>query len=163
AASVTQLVADINAADKAGGANTIMLAANTTFELTAVNNTTNGANGLPVIGANKAVNLTIFGNGATIERSATAGTPGFRLVDVSKGRSLTLDAATLQHGLAEGTGTTAEGGAIYNQGTLALSGVTVEGNTAEGADGKSVKGGSDGSDAAGGGIWSNGSLTLEKA
>ena len=91
AASVSALVADINAANANGGANTITLAANTTFDLTAVNNTTNGANGLPVIGGkNGADNLTIIGNGATIDRSTAAGTPAFRLFDVANGNSLTL-------------------------------------------------------------------------
>src|SRR5262249_3505405 len=83
AANASQLVADIAAANMAGGANTITLAANTTFDLTAVNNTVNGANGLPVIGASKAVNLTIVGNGDTIDRSTAAGTPAFRLFDVA--------------------------------------------------------------------------------
>ena len=69
AATVSALIADINAANTAGGANTITLTAPTTspYGLTAVNNTTNGANGLPVIAAND--NLTIVGNGDTIERS----------------------------------------------------------------------------------------------
>lgn len=160
AANASQLVADIAAANKAGGANTITLAANTTFDLTAVNNTTNGANGLPVVGLNKAVNLTIVGNGDTIDRSTAAGIPAFRLFDLASGSSLTLESVRLQNGLAKGAGATADGGAVYNQGTLTLSGVTVAGNTAQGADGKPGKPGSDG---AGGGIWSNGSLTLENA
>src|SRR6516162_4225966 len=64
AASVSALVADINAANANGGANTITLAAKTTFDLTAVNNTTNGANGLPVIsGTIGPDNLTIVGTG----------------------------------------------------------------------------------------------------
>jgi hypothetical protein len=45
AGSVTQLIADINAANQQGGANTITLVAGTTFTLTAVNNTTNGEGG----------------------------------------------------------------------------------------------------------------------
>jgi hypothetical protein len=157
AANVSQLVADINAANKAGGTNTITLAANTTFNLTAANNTTNGANGLPVVGGNKAVNLTIVGNGDTIERNSA---PAFRLLDVAGGSSLTLESLTLQNGLAKGTGTAADGGAVFNQGTLILSGVTVVGNTAQGADGKQSR---PGADAAGGGIWSNGSLTVQNA
>ena len=69
AATVSDLIADINAANTAGGANTITLTAPTTspYVLTAVNNTTDGATGLPVIAAND--NLTIVGNGDTIERS----------------------------------------------------------------------------------------------
>src|SRR5262245_25386215 len=62
AATAPDLIADINAANKGGGSNTIVLTAPTTspYVLTAVNNNTNGANGLPVInGGSKAENLTI--------------------------------------------------------------------------------------------------------
>ena len=167
AASVSALVADINAANANGGTNTVTLAANTTFDLTAVNNATNGANGLPVIsGAKVADNLTIIGNGATIDRSTAAGTPAFRLFDVASGNSLTLENVTLQGGLAQGSGTAADGGAVFNQGALTLSGVTVQNNFAIGAGGK-IAVGPNGStlaaatDAAGGGVWSNGVLTLQ--
>src|SRR2546423_3982524 len=96
AATTSALIADIRAANKAGGTNTITLAANTTFDLTAVNNTTDGANGLPVISGKKgADNLTIIGNGDTIERSTAAGTPAFRLFDVATGNTLTLQNMTL--------------------------------------------------------------------
>jgi hypothetical protein len=164
AASVADLIADINAANKHGGSNTITLAANSRFTLTAVDNATDGATGLPVI--KKADNLTILGNADTIERSTAAGTPAFRLFDVARGGSLTLANLTLQNGLASGTGIAADGGAIYNQGTLILNAVTVQNNVAYGSPGKNgtSKGnanGGPGGDAAGGGIWSNGSLTLE--
>ena len=100
AVSVSDLITDINAANTAGGANTITLTAPTTapYVLTAVNNTTTatGANGLPVIAAND--NLTIVGNGDTIERSIATGTPDFRLLDVAAGASLTLQNLTLQGG-----------------------------------------------------------------
>src|SRR5215472_7431363 len=68
AASVSDLIADINAANKAGGTNTITLTAPTTspYVLTAVNNTADGGNGLPQI--SKKDSLTM-GNGDTIERS----------------------------------------------------------------------------------------------
>jgi hypothetical protein len=159
AATASQLVADISAANKAGGANTIVLTAPTTspYVLTAVNNTAdkNGANGLPVIGGKHGGGtLTIQGNGDTIERSTASGTPAFRLFDVAGGGSLALQNVTLQDGLATGSGAAADGGAIYNQGTLVLSGVTVQFNTAQG---------SPGANAAGGGIWSGGSLTLENS
>src|SRR5262249_30144606 len=113
AASTSELIAAINAANMAGGTNTIALAhsvTNTpiTFHLTAVNNTTNGANGLPVIAAKKGGSLTIVGNGDTIERSTAAGTPAFRLFDVASGSSLTLQNLTLQYGLAQGQGTAAD-------------------------------------------------------
>src|SRR5579864_3725159 len=85
AASVSALVADINAANKSGGTNTITLTApaTTPYDL---------ANALPVISGGTAAggtkkhpvpavpadNLTIIGNGDTIERSTAAGTPAFR-------------------------------------------------------------------------------------
>jgi fibronectin-binding autotransporter adhesin len=158
AASVSALIADINAANAAGGANTIALAAKTTspYVLTAVNNSAayGSLNGLPVIAAND--NLTIVGNGDTIERSTAA--PDFRLLDVASGGSLTLENLTLQGGVCWNSGTYAGigpvfgGGAIYNDGALVLNGVTVQKNYAESA----TWGG------AGGGIYSvGGSVTLE--
>jgi hypothetical protein len=54
--------------------------------------------------------------------------------------------------MAFGSGVSAEGGAIYDQGTLDLNGVTVQNNIAQGNMGQS---------AAGGGIYSSGSLKLE--
>jgi hypothetical protein len=154
AASVSALIADINAANAAGGSNTITLAANTTFDLTVVNNTTNGANGLPVIAAND--NLTISGQGGDIIQRDPAA-PAFRLFDVASGGTLTLNSLTLQYGVASGSGSSAEGGAIDNQGSLVLNGVTVQNNSAVGSNGSGKK---TGQDAAGGGIWSSGSLTL---
>jgi hypothetical protein len=152
AGTVARLIADINAANSAGGANTIRLVAGRTFTLTAVDNTTDGATGLPVIAANDT--LTIVGNGDTIQRSTASGTPAFRLFDVASGGSLTLKNMTVQNGLAQGDASgasSAEGGAIYSQGSLALDAVTVQQNTAQGG----LEG-----NAAGGGIYSGGSLTL---
>jgi hypothetical protein len=68
-----------------------------------------------------------------------------RLFDVAAGASLTLKNVTLQNGWESGAG-----GAIYNQGTLALSQVLVQNNTADFSG-------------AGGGIWSNGSLTVKNS
>jgi hypothetical protein len=154
AANVSDLIADIQAANLQGGANTITLAAHTDFVLTG---TQDGANGLPVIQAGN--DLTLLGNGDTIERSDASGTPPFRLLDVASGASLTVANLTLQNGLAWGGGI-AEGGAIYNQGTLVLDSVTVQGNWAVGPPGRAVTH-TPGQSAAGGGIWSNGTLTLE--
>jgi hypothetical protein len=169
AVTVSDLITDINAANAAGGTNTITLTAATSspYVLTAVDNATDGPTGLPVIsgGGTKvaADNLTIIGNGDTIERSTASGTPDFRPFDVANSASLTLQNLTLENGLAFGAGISAEGGAIYNQGTLVLSAVTVQGNTAQGSDGTVTnnKHGSPGKDAAGGAIWSAGTLTLE--
>ena len=130
AATVSDLIADINASNQQGGSNTIALVAGNPFTLTAVDNTTDGATGLPVIAAHDS--LTIVGNGDTIARSTVTGTPAFRLLDVAAGASLTLQNLTLQGGLASGAGVSAEGGAVYSQGTLDLNGVTVQNNDAPG-------------------------------
>jgi hypothetical protein len=160
AATVADLIADIHAANAAGGSNTITLVAGTTFTLSAVDNTTDGATGLPVIAAND--NLTIAGNGDTLARSPQSGTPPFRLLDVAVGGALTLTNQTLQGGLAFGGGVSAQGGAIYNQGTLLLNGVTVQNNSAQGSAGQYSAGQSVGAQsAAGGGIYSSGALTLQ--
>ena len=151
AVTVSDLIADISAANTAGGANTITLAAKTTspYVLTAVNNSTNGATGLPVIAAND--NLTIVGNGDTIERNS-ANLTDFRLLAVASGGSLTMQNLTLQGGYSlnvtvYGGYAPGAGGAIYNQGTLVLNGVTVQNNSSLGD---------------GGGIYSyDGSVTLE--
>jgi hypothetical protein len=173
AATVSDLIADINAANAAGGTNTITLTAPTTspYVLTKVNNTSDGPTGLPVIsGGGKKVaadNLTIIGNGDRIERSTDSGIPAFRLLDVASGGSLTLESLTLQNGLAFGSGPSSEGGAALNQGTLILSGGTVQNNRALGANGvdgtKNHPNGTSGQDAFGGGIYSNGALTVENA
>lgn len=70
AATVTELLSAMNAANASAVADEITLAAGATFSLTAVDNTssTDGPNGLPVVVSNGG-GLTIRGNGATIERS----------------------------------------------------------------------------------------------
>jgi hypothetical protein len=160
---VAELIASINAANLAGGSNTITLKARTTFTLTVADNSTDGATGLPVITANDS--LAINGNGNTLERSTATGTPAFRLFDVAAGASLTLSSLTLQGGWAEGGGGVwSGGGAVLNQGTLALSGVTVQDNIAQGlgsTDAAYWVG--DGGSAAGGAIYSNGMLTVQNS
>src|SRR5262249_42236464 len=133
AASVPDLIEAIYAANLTAEADTITLAAGRTFTLTAVDNTTDGATGLPVIAAGE--DLTIVGNGATIERSTATGTPAFRLLDVAAGGSLTLQNLTLQGGLFyPAFGQSAQGGAVYIQGALTLSDVVVQNNKAHGLD-----------------------------
>jgi hypothetical protein len=168
AVTVSDLIADINAANKAGGTNTITLTAPTSnpYMLIAVDNCSDGPTGLPVItGGNKPDTLTIVGNGDTIERSTASGTPDFRLFDVASGASLTLQNLTLQNGEAFGSGAASEGGAIINRGTLGLDSVTVQNNKATGSNGQNAKGkggdGTPGADGAGGGVWSSGTLTAD--
>jgi hypothetical protein len=158
AASVSDLIADINAANQNAESDTITLAAGKVFTLTQVNNTTGGATGLPVIAATE--NLTIIGNGDIIERSTVAGTPPFRLFDV--GSALTLENLTLQGGLALGLtfNASAIGGAVLNGGTLNLDGVIVQNNTAQGFNVNGPGPWEYGGNAEGGGLWSYGSLTV---
>jgi hypothetical protein len=163
AATVSDLIAEINAANLAGGSNTITLAPNVTFDLTVVNNTTDGATGLPVIAGND--NLTINGQGGDIIQREPAA-PAFRLLDVGKGASLTLQNLTLQDGYAFGSGVSAEAGGIYNQGALVLNGVAVQNNVTQGSSGvtqvtRKHSSGTNGNSAAGGGIYSTGILTPE--
>jgi hypothetical protein len=163
AATVSDLIADINAANVAGGSNTIALIAPSTspYVLTAVNNSTDGPTGLPVIAAGNS--LIIEGHGDTIERSSALGTPAFRLFDVASGATLTLHDLTLSGGLE--IGAAAQGGAIFSQGDLTLSHTVVQNNTAQGstgANGNTSGGpGATGGTAQGGGIYeAGGSLTL---
>lgn len=153
AATVSDLIADINIANSFGGLNTITLTAPTTspYTLTAVDNTTDGANGLPVIAAND--NLTIQGNGDTIDASGHG-----RLFDVAAGASLTLANVTLQGGLVYGTGAAAQGGAIYSSGSLTLeAGARISSNTVLGG----IVSGFLGDPAYGGGVYvAGGTATL---
>ena len=162
AATAADLITDIGLSNQAGGKNTITLSAPTgsTYTLNAVNNSTDGPTGLPVIAAGNI--LTIVGGGDSIQRSLVTGTPAFRLFDVASGATLTLANVRLQNGLAYGSGVSAEGGAIYSQGALTLNGVTVQNNTAQGSNGaqgangaQGVTGGTGGygSDAFGGGVY----------
>jgi CSLREA domain-containing protein len=101
---------------------TINLASGGTYILTEVENTSaNGENGLRVVSTDNGHNLTINGNGATIERSSAAGTPGFRILEV-------VGSATISN-LTLGNGEGLSGGAIYNgSGTLTLQSCTFNGN-----------------------------------
>ncbi len=102
--NTTELINAINVANSTGGADTLDLAADCTYTLTEVDNDTDGSNGLPSITSD----ITINGNGATIERSRASGTPDFRIFHVTVARDLTLNELTVQNGRAsEG------GGGIY--------------------------------------------------
>jgi len=153
ASSVGDLVADINAANAAGGANTIALTPGTTFTLSAVNNETYGATGLPIIVAGN--DLTIVGNGDTIQRSPVSGTPAFRLFNLLSFATLTLDHLTLSGGFSYGSGGYAGfGGAVANQGgTLVVRSCTIQNCTAQATSPQYA--------ALGGGIYSGtGTLTV---
>jgi hypothetical protein len=147
------LISAIASANSAGGVNTVQLGQGCTYTLTAGNNHWYGPNGLPAITSS----IMIEGNGSTIERSAAAGTPLFRLFYVaadptnpntfnyivpaglsSGGGQLTLEDLTLSGGFAKGGdsngggGGAGFGGAIFSQGIVVIEDSTLTGNTAEG-------------------------------
>jgi len=158
AKNTSELIAAVNAANAVGGVNTITLAPGKTFTLTAVNNTTDGPNGLPVIAANN--NLTIRGSGDTIARSAAPNTPAFRLFDVATGAALTLQNVTLANGLVIGdTGMDACGGAILTSAgaTLTVKNSILLNNQVIGGDGAGGLGGQ----GFGGAIRSDGIANLD--
>lgn len=78
-------------------------------------------------------NVTIQGNGATIERGIAA--DNFRFFNVLSGSTLTLESLTLSGGVADRTVNKIWwGGAIYSSGALTLNSVTLSGNTANSAN-----------------------------
>lgn len=164
AATAAELIAALDAANQTPEADQVTLAPGTTFTLTAVNNTTDGRNGLPLI----AGNVTILGNNDVIERSSAAGIPAFRIAAVAAGASLTLTNLTLRGGLARGdffqSPLSDSGGAVLNQGTAALGNVTLQNNTAQGlAAGWTMGFGFNpwsATDGLGGAVYSSGVLTM---
>jgi probable HAF family extracellular repeat protein len=158
--SVVELISAIDAANQNSEPDAIALAAGATFTLIEASDFTNDATGLPTISASE--QLAIFGNGGVIQRNTDSATPGFRLLNVSAGASLTLENVTLQGGWST------FGGAIYNAGTLTLTGVTVQNSIARGRKGadcrcRSGGNGGPGGWGLGGGIYSGGSLVLDSS
>jgi hypothetical protein len=125
------LTGAITTANGNGTADTICLT-QSNYNLTAVNNTTDGPNGLPSI----ATDITIVGNGATISRDPAA--PAFRIFHVAAGGSLTLDGVTISGGSATSAAPGNDGGAIYSRGTVNLTGSTSITNSTASADGGAV-------------------------
>ena len=80
-----------------GGADTIVLPADSTQTLTSVNNDRYGPTGLPVISSV----ITIAGQGSTIARAS--GAPQFRLLAVHSTGDLTLQETTVSGGAAPST------------------------------------------------------------
>jgi WD40 repeat protein len=91
ASDTTSLIAAITSANGAGTPQTLCLTSST-YILTAANNTTDGANGLPSITGD----ITIVGDGATITRAGAA--PAFRLFQVAVGGRLALENMSLTNG-----------------------------------------------------------------
>ena len=124
---VTDLKSALAVTSVDGEDDTINLASNGTYTLNAVDNVTaNGPNGLPAI-EKDGHTLTINGNGATIARSTTAGTPTFRIFEVVGNAS--INNLVLSGGIGPG------GGIFNGSGTLTLQGCTFTGNTSATAGG----------------------------
>ncbi len=139
----------VDACPAGSGADTIVLAAAATYTLTSSDNSPQtGPDGLPIISSP----ITIQGNGATITRSAVAGTPQFRIFYQDVGSSLTLNQLTVSNGDSPGFGgAPGSGGAVYSVGSLTITNSTITGN-------KTEPGG--GVDARGGGIFDGIALTM---
>ena len=119
----------IASANANGQNDTIDLAPDGTYLLASVNNSTNGPNGLPVIGGDSGHKLTINGHGAVIERS-TIFTPAFRILQIGPGADVTLDGLTIVNGLAMGLSPELGGGIFNDRGTLSVTNCTLRGNSA---------------------------------
>ena len=93
----------ITIANTNGQADTINLAANSTYTLTAIDNAINGPNGLPQLKDDVAgSDLTVNGNGATIRRSSNTGTPEFRIMHVDVGATVDLNGLVIINGAGTG-------------------------------------------------------------
>jgi hypothetical protein len=119
---VTALIEALNAADSNNEDDTITLEEGT-YNLTEVDNTTDGANGLPVITGN----VTIVGVGAesTIIKRDENSAP-FRIIYVADTGALTLDGVTIKGGFIECCD---NGGGILNRGILNIKNSTVSENS----------------------------------
>jgi hypothetical protein len=118
------------------------------YTLTAVDNDTDGPNGLPSI----TCQLTIRGAGddlTILERNGNA--PLFRLIHVAATGTLTLEGLTIE-GFAGSRDISSPGGGLYNRGTVILSNVAVRHNFAYCSSEEGFH--------AGGGLYNRGTLTL---
>jgi len=89
--------------------------------------TADGENGLPSITSN----ITISGNGSTIERNTSFAcdnaSTNFRIFHVAAAGDLTLENVTVSNGCLR-QNTVNDGGGIYNRGTLTLNNVVISNN-----------------------------------
>ena len=164
--------------DKTNGGDVILLAAGT-YKIASADNDWYGPNGLPVITSK--ITIVGDPKGTVIMRKAGQGVSAFRIFYVGSGASLasynpptdfsslpgpgnlTLINLTVENGLAQGGaggasalgsagGGLGAGGAIYNQGTLTLEGVTLVGNQAIGGAGGGSSTTNNGDPGGGGGM-----------
>jgi predicted outer membrane repeat protein len=177
------LRAAIIAANGMAGADTIVLASGQTYTLS---RDADGSGHVTDSGANNddldvTSQITIEGNGATIERSTavpcipdvTAARGEFRIFEVASTGTLTgtltLQDVTVRNGCASGGSPHSDGGAILSLGPLTLTNSTLSQNSAFGGGGGILSLGpltltnstlSQNSAFGGGGIWNSGPLTI---
>lgn len=160
---VVALKAAINAANSNGKDDIINLFPNGTYTLTAVDNLTTGATGLPVVGADSGHSVTIHGHGSTLTRNSS---DAFRILELAADSNVFIDNLTISHGLiANFAPGNALGAGIYNNtGTLTLTTCDFESNSVHGTPGgdgiSNEPNGNPGQDATGGAICSIGSLSV---
>ena len=124
------IVAAINESNTNGQNDTINLAANSSYVVTTVNNSSAlGANGLPIIKGDNGHSLTINGNGSSLNRNTATGTPLFRFLYVDGGTDVRIAGLTFKGGKLDGAlKWDCNGGAILNRGRLALKHCTFANN-----------------------------------
>src|SRR5205085_2120922 len=119
AGQVPALVAAINTAESSPGPDVIKLEGGT-YTLTTENNSDGGVgfNGLPVINSE----ITLVGNGATIQRSSAGGTPNFRIFYVDGSATFDVRDLTIRGGVE------IQGAGIRNFGLTILTNCAITGN-----------------------------------
>ena len=100
-----------------------------TYELTTVDNTTDGPNGLPSITSSLTINSEA---GATIRRSSATGTPPFRILHVGQTGTLAINRVVITGGVLgeSGFGWEELGGGILSLGNVAVTNSVITGNLA---------------------------------
>lgn len=125
----------IDVANSNADASTITFSVSGTINLDAVDSSSAGNNGLPIISSAMTIN---GGNAITVQRSGafpvcaitTDPQQRFRVLFISGTGNLTLDGLTISRGCFLAADGARSGGGVYNDGTLNLNHVTVSGNAA---------------------------------
>jgi hypothetical protein len=123
--NVACLIAAINLANANGHKNTIVLEAGA-YTPTAIDNDTNGPNGLPSITSTLTIKGVAGANATGITRIFGSQPPFFRLMHVAATGNLTLEGVTLSGGI----GFTQGGGLVNDGGTIHVVRSAITGNSA---------------------------------
>lgn len=125
--AITAANTDAAAGGCGAGSGADVIDLQTDVTLTAANNETYGATGLPVVTSE----IIIQGNGHTMRSASGAGR--FRIIAIGKEGTLALNNATVSGGRADVRTTElleGRGGGVYNRGKLTLSECIISGNSA---------------------------------